>query len=51
VDNTLAYQVEIDDLVDCLQTGRTLSRVTPQDSLRTLRVCREELRQVQEKNR
>jgi predicted dehydrogenase len=51
LDNSSAYQNEIDDYVDCLHNGKTLTRVTPQDSLRTLRVCLEELRQVQEKNR
>ena len=51
VDDTMAYQVEINDLVNCLQNGKQLTRVTPQDSRRTLKVCREELRQVEEKNR
>jgi len=46
----MAYQREIDDFVDCLQTGRTMERVTSQASKIAVKVCREEMRQIEAKN-
>jgi hypothetical protein len=47
----LAYQKEIDDYVDCLKNGRQMERVTPQNSRLSVQVVREELKQIEEKNK
>lgn len=47
----MAYQAEINDFVDCVQTGRKMERVTPQAGKLAVEVCREEIRQIEAKNR
>jgi predicted dehydrogenase len=45
-----AYQLEINDFVDCVQNNRKMERVTPQASKVAVEVCREEIRQIEAKN-
>ena len=46
-----AYQSEIEDFIECLQSGRKMERITPHESRVAVEVVREELRQITEKNR
>lgn len=46
----MAYQLEINDFVDCLQSGRTMERVTPAASRLAVKICREEMRQIAAKH-
>jgi predicted dehydrogenase len=41
-----AYQAEIEDFLDCLQNGRKLTRVTPDDGRLAVETVREEMRQI-----
>lgn len=50
VGDGFAYQLEIDDFVDCVQTGRKMERVTPAASKVAVEVCLEEIRQIEAKN-
>ena len=47
----LAYQNEIDDYVDCLKNDRKMERVTPENSRLSVQVVREELKQIEAKNK
>ncbi len=47
LDETSAYQLELDDFAACLNTGRTPTRCTPEDSRRAVEVGLEELRQLE----
>ncbi|HSI72553.1 MAG TPA: Gfo/Idh/MocA family oxidoreductase [Fimbriimonas sp.] len=44
VEEYSAYQAEIDDFIDCIATGRKLTRVTPDDGRLAVEVVREEMR-------
>ena len=44
--DTLAYQAEIDDFIDCLQTGRQLERVTPAASRLAVEITRREMAMI-----
>lgn len=50
VGDGFAYQLEIDDFIDCLQNNRKMERVTPQASQEAVAVSLEEIRQIEEKN-
>lgn len=50
VDDSLAYQNELDDYVDCLIAGRKMERVSPQGSTLAVEIAREELAQIGQKN-
>ena len=41
-----AYEAEIEDFLDCIQTGRRLTRVTPDDGRLAVELVREEMRQM-----
>ncbi len=41
-----AYEAEIEDFLDCIQSGRRLTRVTPDDGRMAVEVVREEMRQM-----
>ncbi len=41
-----AYAAEIDDFLGCVQTGRRLTRVTPDDGRMAVEIVREEMRQM-----
>jgi predicted dehydrogenase len=41
-----AYDAEIEDFLDCVQTGRKLTRITPDDARMAVEVVREEMRQM-----
>jgi predicted dehydrogenase len=45
-----AYEAEIEDFLDCIQTGRRLTRVTPDDGRMAVEVVREEMRQMGARN-
>jgi predicted dehydrogenase len=47
VDNYLAYQAEIDDIVDCLRSGRRIERITTAESKLAVAVVREEMAQIE----
>lgn len=46
----LAYQNEIDDFIDCLNTGRKLERITPESSRLSVETVVEELKQIRARN-
>ncbi len=46
VSGTMAYQAEIDYLLECIGNGRLPARVTPQSSRLSVELVREELRQI-----
>ena len=45
-----AYQAEIDDFIDCLETGRALQRVTPAASRLAVETTRREMAMIGEKS-
>lgn len=51
IDAPNAYQYEIDDILDCLKSGRKMERVTPAGSEIAVQVVREELRQIESSTR
>lgn len=42
-----AYQNEIDEFIDCVQQGRPLTRITPDDGRLAVEMVREEMRQIE----
>lgn len=46
VDGTMAYQAEIDYLLQCIESGERPSRVTPESSRLSVELAREELKQM-----
>jgi 1,5-anhydro-D-fructose reductase (1,5-anhydro-D-mannitol-forming) len=46
VDHKSAYQSEIDDFIDCIETGRKLSRITLSASKLSVECCAEETKQI-----
>ena len=46
VEGPMAYQAEIDYLLDCIDCNRAPERITPQGSRLSVKMAREELSQI-----